>query len=137
MNQQAIGPLCGNPQDLTRIDASDGSSVLVLSEWLGTSVEGCATAILARNAYNAFDRAARELGVDAIELAESIDIAALVRRAVATSRDMEHATAHLKEYAKDNVTAQYVAIFTHNAGLFTKEALGSARALVEKAGITS
>lgn len=81
INSQTPGPLCGSISDATQIDGPDNSTVLLVSEWLGTSLEGCATAVLARNAYNAFDKAGRTLGVDASELAEKIDLAALITAA--------------------------------------------------------
>lgn len=47
---------------------------------------------LLRNSYNAFDKAARKLGIDAGELAETIDLAALIKAAREVIDELDHDT---------------------------------------------
>ncbi len=81
INQQVPGPLVAGWHGEFDACMTDGADVLHVAEWLKFASQGVATAQLARHAYTAFDKAGRELGVDATAFAQSLDIAALVRAA--------------------------------------------------------
>lgn len=51
-----------------------------------------ANAALLASSYSAFDKAGRELGIDACELAESLDLAALIRAAKEVVNELDHDT---------------------------------------------
>lgn len=75
INQQTQGPLHVNGR---RIEDAQG---VIVCEVAGIMPEGLANRPLLAAAYTSYDRAARELGVDAVELAESLDLAALIQDA--------------------------------------------------------
>ncbi len=79
-NAQTPGPIAPDTEDgtLIRDENGRGSVVSQGSEWHGSSVEGIANARLLASAYTCFDKAGRDLGIDASVLAESIDLAGLI-----------------------------------------------------------
>lgn len=86
MNTQTPGPLesdCGLiwPPDMTQPAAGVARAAFEFGSGFEPSEQERATARLLAASYNAFDKAGRELGIDAAELAERIDLAALIRAA--------------------------------------------------------
>lgn len=84
INQQTLGPIL--------LDSSETLTAQTTPQrWIATVKahrnvnEQVATGKLLASAYSAFDKAGRELGIDASALAQSIDLAALIRDA----RDMQ------------------------------------------------
>lgn len=73
INAQTAGPLRVSHTILFAPDRS------VIARAFDDSAEEEANARLLASSYTAFDKAGRELGIDAAELAEKIDLAALIR----------------------------------------------------------
>ncbi len=78
INAQLPGPIAANLSDIgPLVDIRTADS----SRQVAECMVGPETAALMAAAYSAFDRAGRSLGVDATELARSVDLAALIRSA--------------------------------------------------------
>lgn len=78
INQQTPGPCIARNGHLV----IDGAAIAHCRDHHGDlEANAGPNAALFAAAYTSFDRAARKLGVDAVELAESLDLAALVRSA--------------------------------------------------------
>lgn len=78
INQQTPGPCIARNGHLV----IDGAAIAHCRDHHGDlEANAGPNAALFAAAYTSFDHAARELGVDAVELAESLDLAALVRLA--------------------------------------------------------
>lgn len=88
MNNQTPGPVTPsfNGSDDTRLFAESVAdsprAVAKINMPVNRALESCSTAQLLAASYTAFDRAGRELGIDATELAESIDLAEVIRYAL-------------------------------------------------------
>jgi hypothetical protein len=89
INVQTLGPLVEEANRISAITPNSHKSVCgvpkrvsdVSDEWEHLSPENAANARLLRAGFNAFDKAGRELGIDAATLAERIDLAELIRAA--------------------------------------------------------
>lgn len=85
MNSQTPGPLHATEVGVTMQDAlraPDNTNVAMVNNTSkGRKMPRGANARLLAAAYNAFDRAGRELGVDAASLAQKIDLVTLIREA--------------------------------------------------------
>ncbi len=79
INQQVPGPLIAGWHGEFDACMADGADVLHVAEWLKFASQGISTARLARHAYTSYDAAGRALGIDATTLAQTLDLAALVR----------------------------------------------------------
>lgn len=94
MNSQTPGPLAHHKAKIGilpghTIETANGLSILAFV--YGINNDDTGNAALFTAAYTAFDRAGRELGLDATELAKSLDVAALVKYAagqVVTAGDL-------------------------------------------------
>lgn len=96
INQQTPGPLMVGRRRFSHEGQplnADGEQVAYTLPHLLASE---ANAALLAASYTAFDRAARELGVDAVELAESLDLAAII----GTLRDLSDAIECADECAR-------------------------------------
>jgi hypothetical protein len=96
INQQTPGPI--SPAGPGQLFDICGNEVLTLKAYgAGIAPEGWAypwhrveeNRHLIAASYNAFDKAGRELGIDATELASKLDIARLMRAAYAAAMDAD------------------------------------------------
>lgn len=93
INQQTPGPLTVNgpfPEQIDYITLNAPSAGL--SHVVRVNTLDVPSACLLAAAYSAFDKAGRELGIDAAELAESIDLAALILAAREVIGELDHDT---------------------------------------------
>lgn len=89
INSQTPGPLTcsqfafADNEDRSRINAANGRMVGSTANqmWNGETTQANADARLLAASYTCLDKAGRILGVDPAELAEKLDIAALIRAA--------------------------------------------------------